>query len=44
MVARKWGMAINYPKTEAMMHTQPATSAATTIQVGSNSLAVRPQF
>ena len=36
-------MAVNYPKTEAVVFGMPAAAAAT-IQVGSNSVAVRPQF
>ena len=45
-ITRKWGMAVNYPKTEAMVFGLPAATAtaATTIQVGSNSVAVKPQF
>ena len=42
-VARKWGMAGNYPKTEAVVFALPATTA--TIQVGpNNNVAVMPQF
>ena len=41
-VIRKWGMVINYPKTEAMVVGLPAATAP--IQVGSNSVVVRPQF
>ena len=37
--------AVNYPKTEAVVFGMPAaTAAAATIQVGSNSVAVKPQF
>ena len=39
-------MVVNYPKTEAVVFGLPAApaAAAATIQVGSNSVAVRPQF
>ena len=44
-ITREWGMVVNYPKTEAVMFGMPAaTAAAATIQVGSNSVAVKPQF
>jgi len=44
-ITRKWGMVVNYPKTEAVVFGMPAaTAAAATIQVGSNSVAVKPQF
>ena len=35
-------MVVNYPKTEAVVFGMPAVAA--TIQVGSNSVAVKPQF
>ena len=34
----------NYPKTEAVVFGLPAATAAATIQFGSNSVAVKPQF
>ena len=37
-------MAVNYPKTEAVVFGLPAATAATKIQVGSNHVAVKPQF
>ena len=38
-------MVVNYPKTEAVVFGMPAaTAAAATIQGGSNSVAVKPQF
>ena len=40
----EWGMAVNYPKTEAVVFGLPAATAAATIQFGSNSVAVKPQF
>ena len=44
-ITRKWGMVVNYPRTEAVVFGMPAaTAAAATIQVGSNSVAVKPQF
>ena len=44
-ITRKWGMVVNYPKIEAVVFGMPAaTAAAATIQVGSNSVAVKPQF
>ena len=39
-ITREWGMADNYPKTQAVVFGLPAA----TIQVGSNSVAVKPQF
>ena len=43
---RKWGMVVNYPKTEAVVFGLPdaTAAAAAKIQVGSNSVAVKPQF
>ena len=46
-MTREWGMVVNYPKTEAVVFGLPAATtaaAAATIQVGSNSVAVKPQF
>ena len=37
-------MVVNYPKTEAVVFGLPAAATAATIQVGSNSVAVKPQF
>ena len=39
-------MVVNYPKTEAVVFGLPAATAAaaTTIQVGSNCVAVKPRF
>ena len=35
-ITRKWGMVVNYPKTESVVFGMPAaTAAAATIQVGS---------
>ena len=39
-ITRKWGMMVNYPKTEAVVFGLPAAK----IQVGSSSVAVKPQF
>ena len=35
---------VNYPKTEAVVFGLPAAATAATIQIGSNSVAVKPQF
>ena len=35
---------VNYPKTEAVVFGLPAAATAATIQVGPNSVAVKPQF
>ena len=35
---------VKYPKTEAVVFDLPAATTAATIQLGSNSVAVRPQF
>ena len=45
-ITKEWGMAVNYPKTEAVVFGLPVatTAATTTIQVGSNNVAVKPQF
>ena len=45
-ITRKWSMVVNYPKTEALVFGLPAATAAAAakIQVGSNSVAVKPQF
>ena len=43
-ITREWGMAVNYSKTEAVVFGLPAATTAATIQVGSNSVAVGPQF
>ena len=43
-ITRKWGMMVNYPKTEAVVFGLPAATAASKIQVGSSSVAVKPHF
>ena len=43
-ITREWGMVVTYPKSEAVVFGLPAAVAAATIQVGSNSVAVKPQF
>ena len=45
-ITREWGIVVNYPKTEAVVFGLPAATAAAaaTIQVGSDSVAVKPQF